>query len=483
MDYAICAEDVVFRYLEKGKRNILDHVNLTLKQGSFTVLMGASGSGKSTLAAVLCGLYPQNGGVLENGNITLFGQETSSLSPQHRAKYISMMFQNPDLQFCMDTLRQEMIFCMENICIPKEEMDERLLQTAKLFSMEQLLERKLHTLSGGEKQKAALCCLAVLDSKCIVLDEALANLDGDSAAPIVQMLKTLHRQGKTIVVIDHKPDRWMDAADEIIVLGEGAKVLARGINKDNLAQHESLFHANGLFYPAKRQEKANQNTANEACLVLQNVTIPHPASTKKTPLAPLIENASATFPKGCMTALLGKSGSGKTTLFLSILKQLPFEGHIILDGADIKKLKPSKVFSQIGVVFQNPGNQFITQNVLQEVSASLPSGDERAMELLESFSLAKYHRYSPYMLSQGQQRRLAVLSVLAGGQKVLFLDEPTYGQDAKSTNSIMQLLKEKMEQEELSVVFITHDEDLAHAWADKIYRLQDHTLSEVSHEA
>ena len=87
------------------------------------------------------------------------------------------------------------------------------------------------------------------------------------------------------------------------------------------------------------------------------------------------------------------------------------------------------------------------------------------------------------MLSQGQQRRLAVLSVLAGGQKVLFLDEPTYGQDAKSTSSIMQLLKEKMEQEKLSVVFITHDEDLAHAWADKIYRLQDRTLSEVSHEA
>lgn len=82
------------------------------------------------------------------------------------------------------------------------------------------------------------------------------------------------------------------------------------------------------------------------------------------------------------------------------------------------------------------------------------------------------------MLSQGQQRRLAVLSVLAGGQELLLLDEPTYGQDSRSVNAIMEHLREKVEQEGLTVIFITHDTELAAAWADKIYRLEDTMLVE-----
>ena len=82
------------------------------------------------------------------------------------------------------------------------------------------------------------------------------------------------------------------------------------------------------------------------------------------------------------------------------------------------------------------------------------------------------------MLSQGQQRRLAVLSVLAGGQKLLLLDEPTYGQDAKSVDAIMGHLRQKVEQEGLTVIFITHDKALAGQWADKIYHLENVALTE-----
>ena len=103
---------------------------------------------------------------------------------------------------------------------------------------------------------------------------------------------------------------------------------------------------------------------------------------------------------------------------------------------------------------------------------------QRVSELLESYQLGKYHRYSPYMLSQGQQRRLAVLSVLAGGQKILLLDEPTYGQDYRSAMAIMMQLRKKMEEENLTVIFITHDKMLAHTWADKIYFLKDKKLTE-----
>ena len=85
------------------------------------------------------------------------------------------------------------------------------------------------------------------------------------------------------------------------------------------------------------------------------------------------------------------------------------------------------------------------------------------------------------MLSQGQQRRLAVLSVLACGQQILLLDEPTYGQDASSTDAIMELLRKKTEEEDLTVIFITHDRALAAAWADHVYTVSEKKLR-ICHE-
>lgn len=137
-------------------------------------------------------------------------------------------------------------------------------------------------------------------------------------------------------------------------------------------------------------------------------------------------------------------------------------------------MKPKELYHHIGIVFQNPANQFVTQNVEDEVCVGLRLWEpglsdeacrQRAEELLDRYGLKRQRRYSPYMLSQGQQRRLAVLSVLAGGQELLLLDEPTYGQDARSVNAIMEHLREKVEQEGLTVIFITHDTELVAAWA------------------
>ena len=401
---AVQLEDVCFRYFPEGKRNILDHVNLTLCEGGITVLTGHSGSGKSTLAAVIAGLYPANGGVL-TGAVRLFGKEVKELRQKERARTLTMMFQNPDLQFCMDTLRKELQFCMGNLEVPQEEMEKRLRCAAKTLGMEEKLDQKLFTLSGGEKQKAALCCLLALDSKILILDEALANIDTASARQIIAMMRQLADGGKTILAIDHRPELWENVADRFLTWGTAEEV------------------------PAVRAEK---KPALRQAIVLENVTICREN--------PLLEHCCASFPQGCMTAILGESGSGKTTLFLSLLRQHPYEGTITVNGIDLRKIREKQLFSQLGVVFQNPGNQFITQNVLQEVQTSLRIWKKQAdaEKLLDEYGLLRYKNYSPYMLSQGQQRRLAVLSVLAGGQQILLLDEPTYGQDRATIRTMME---------------------------------------------
>ena len=443
---AVRVNDVTFRYFPEGKRNILDHVTLTIPKDGITVLTGDSGCGKSTLAAVMAGLYPENGGLLETGDVEVFGNSVFSMKPQERAKQISMMFQDPDLQFCMNTLRKELRFCLENICTPKETIERSTLQAAQTMRIEHLLDRPLQTLSGGEKQKAALCCLLALDSKILLLDEAFANIDTKTALELIGHLRTLADSGKTVIAIDHHRALWEGAADRFLTMGEPMEA--------------------AVPQPRKHGE-------NSPAVVLRDVTICREA--------PLVERGNAVFEKGAMSVILGESGCGKTTTFLAMLKQYPYEGHIEIGGCDLKKIRQKELFRKVGVVFQNPANQFITQNVLQEVQTGLRLWKKAAdaEELLKDYGLWQYRKYSPYMLSQGQQRRLAVLSVLCGGQEILLLDEPTYGQDARSTVVIMEQLQKKMEKDGLTVICITHDEALANTWADKIYRLEGRRFYEA----
>lgn len=159
---AVSCHNVHFRYFQQNRKNILDGCSMTVRKGTITVLMGRSGCGKSTLAALLSGLYPENGGFLEDGSIQLFGKPIEGYPFPERAAHISMMFQNPDLQFCMRTLRKEMRFCLENLSCPCEQMDARIEKAAEATGMTNFLDRDLFTLSGGEKQKAELTCIFLL---------------------------------------------------------------------------------------------------------------------------------------------------------------------------------------------------------------------------------------------------------------------------------------------------------------------------------
>lgn len=480
----LSASHVTFRYFEQARKNILEDAQISFESGKITVIAGSSGCGKSTLAAICTGLYPENGGQLLSGNIIVCGQDINVLDNAERVKYISMMFQNPDLQFCMDTLRKEMIFCMENACIPKEKMDERIEETAGRLEVEYLLDQKLSTLSGGEKQKAVLSCLFLLDSKGFFLDEPFANLDEVSAKELVSLLcKQNKEKNTTIIAIDHRLDYWLSAADEIILMKEGGRIKERGITRETLPDYEELFDQEGIYYPAPPKKLETQpRKSGRPVLQLDHVSLKR-GKGKET----LLEDLSASFEEGSMTALLGTSGCGKTSLFSAILKQKTYEGKICWKGKDIKDISQRTLFRQIGTVFQNPSSQFISTQVSLEVEESISIWEpgiretERktmALEQLKRYGLKDYQKYSPYMLSQGQQRRQAVLSVLLGDQKLLLLDEPTYGQDAKSTAAIMDHLKSLMKERGLTVIFTTHDRRLALENADKVYYIENKRIKE-----
>lgn len=491
---AIQCNHVTFRYFEAAKRPILDDVSLSIPSGEITVIMGSSGCGKSTLAAVLCGLLPENGGFLQADDIALFGQPLASYTPQQRAGLISMMFQNPDLQFCMQTPRQELYFCLENLLCPPEDMPARAEASAAWVGVTHLLDQPIHTLSGGEKQRCVLACIHLLDAKCIVLDEPFANLDPDSVRTLIAVLERLCReQGKTIVAIDHMSDHWMDIADRFMLLGEGGRPLCTITSREEMTAHKALFRAQGVAYPGVWQDSAiqpEQPTTPHSCITLTGVTLPVIPPKKRrwrrcssAPVAwqdSLLYQADARFQAGAITAILGPSGCGKTSLLLTLLGQRPYTGSIQLsDGTgkplELRDIRPAELFGRIGCAFQNPESQFVTQNVAAELSAGQQQ-DVPVDALLDSAGLKKYRNFSPYMLSQGQQRRLAVLAVLSGGQQLLLLDEPTYGQDYRSARALMELVRERVRERGLTVLMTTHDRRLAQAYAQCIYTVRDRQL-------
>ena len=250
---ALELEDVVFRYQEKGKRNILDHTSLSIPAGTLTVLMGGSGCGKSTLAAVAAGLYPENGGFLESGTIRLYGQDLKTLDPQKRAAYLTVLFQNPDLQFCMNTLREEMRFCLENIRVPAGEMDARIDRAAAELGIAPLLDRTLSTLSGGEKQKIAVARAMAQEPQLLLMDEPTNHLDVKYKIALMETLKQFHQQG-TILIVLHDLNLACRYCDHAIVMNKG-HIVDQGTADEVLTESklENIFEV--PFYTAFHNEQ------------------------------------------------------------------------------------------------------------------------------------------------------------------------------------------------------------------------------------
>lgn len=175
--------------------------------------------------------------------------------------------------------------------------------------------------------------------------------------------------------------------------------------------------------------------------------------------------------KGSITAIAGYNGTGKTTLLSAAAKLIrPLGGDIKIDGRPIDSYSEKELRRLIGYVFQNPEHQFVTDSVIQELMFGFESSraaKEKALQLLTRFGLRRHASQHPFSLSQGQKRRLSVATMLMHNVNVLMLDEPTFGQDAKTARECMQMLRE-IQKEGTAVLMVTHDMELVSDYADTI---------------
>jgi energy-coupling factor transport system ATP-binding protein len=235
----ITVNDLSFGYSEK--KAVLKNISVDFNKGDWVAILGHNGSGKSTFAKALVGLIEP-----DLGSITIDGMELNDETAYDVRQKIGIVFQNPDNQFVGVTVRDDIAFGMENLCVPREEMLERIEFYAKKVQMENYLDKEPQELSGGQKQRVAIAGILAMKTDIIIFDESTSMLDPSAREELMQYIKKLHDEGLTIIMITHDINEAL-LADKLMILKDG-QVHAYG-ESQSLMKDKDLFIESHLELP------------------------------------------------------------------------------------------------------------------------------------------------------------------------------------------------------------------------------------------
>lgn len=224
---------------------LLNKLNLVIPRKSFFAITGANGSGKTTLTLFMNGLIPNEVTGKMQGNVFVDGENTREKTVSHFAKKIGMVFQNPDFMLFNLTVREEIEFGLKNLHF--ENCEKRVKDALNTVDMTQYIDADPHELSLGQKQKISLACVLAMDTPYIVLDEPTSMLDHKSAVSLYVLLKKLHNQGKTIVIVEHDTDFLVDTASTVAVIDKG-NIIFQG-NPSQVFSKKKLLDEIGVKVP------------------------------------------------------------------------------------------------------------------------------------------------------------------------------------------------------------------------------------------
>ena len=208
-------------FIAYEKNVILRDFSLAVTSGEALLIQGPSGCGKSTLLHAVCGLIPKSISAEISGEILLYSRNIRELSVVERSREIGIVFQNPETQLFCDTVEDEIAFGLENLCIPRMEIGQRIDEVLSLTRMEEYRLASPKELSGGQKQLVVLAAVLALDPKILLLDEALSQLDSIGRQALTQRLSELRHDGRTLLMVDHDgelasiADRVVDWEEEL----------------------------------------------------------------------------------------------------------------------------------------------------------------------------------------------------------------------------------------------------------------------------
>lgn len=462
---------VYFHYgTEDQHTSELNDINLRIDDGELVLITGPSGCGKTTLLRLINGLIPRFYQGRVKGDILLNGRSFKNNELYDLAHVVGTVFQNPKSQFYNVDTTSELAFACENQGLPKSDIYQRIDTTVADLHMENLMDRNIFHLSDGEKQKIACASIEVAGLNIILLDEPSANLDYGATLMLKKLILHWKKQGKTIVVAEHRIAYLWDIMDRLVVMQQGEIVKdIKSEQKDALndIDLQKMGLRTRLMESPIQINKMPSVTQDDQIIALKNFNFAYHGVKKKIVNIKLLAIA-----RNQITAIVGKNGTDKTSFlncFCGLEKSckgiFKYEDKIV-SNRERKKL--------CFMVMQNTGNQLFTESVLDEVLISLPKRSKNkndvAMNILRQFDLDFLAHRHPQSLSGGQKQRLAIACALATGREILALDEPTSGLDYAHMQELAQLLS-KLKSMNTTIVVVTHDSELIHACCTRLIHM------------
>jgi len=516
---AIEAKELEYIYLSRSGNEpsrALKNISFSVNEGEFVAVVGRNGSGKSTLARHLNALF-----IPTNGTVCIFGKYTHSeeLIWDIRSQ-VGMVFQNPDNQLVATTVEEDVAFGPENLGVPPAEIRRRVEESLAKVNMLKYIHHSPHMLSGGQKQRVAIAGVLAMNPKCLVLDEATSMLDPTGRRDVMKIIRKLNEEeGITVVLITHHMDEAAQA-DRILVIDNGKLVLEgppkhvfanAGILKnagldipqvssffikavsegiidggeipvmiDELEEMFSGIRLTGKEKAIKNKENNRVEESREKVIEINNLSYVYMPDTPYERRA--LESVSLDVYKGEILGIIGQTGSGKSTLIQHLNGLLtPAEGSIKVAGIVPKGKALKELRRKVGLIFQNPEDQLFEETVEKDIAFGLKKmglpDDEIKRRVLEAAEITGLPENildkSPFELSGGQKRRVAIAGVIAMNPEILVLDEPTAGLDPAGSSEIYRFLLKLREERNTTIIIVSHTMEHIAGYCDRV-AVMDH---------
>jgi energy-coupling factor transporter ATP-binding protein EcfA2 len=452
--------DVSFAFPRAGGRDFLARLDLDVRDGEWVAVAGGNGSGKTTLCRLMAGIAKPR-----SGSIEIDGGDPAVLSgTPGSAPAVGIAFQNPDSQFVTPSVEREILFGLENLGMDPDGMSERLAAAARCFSLESLLSRNPHSLSGGEKQRAILACLWAMGPRHLILDEPFSFLDAGGRRAFLEALDgSFRREGKTVVwsTVDAAE---LDLADRVVYMENGRIVfdgapgaLAGAVPREQLDR--SLVRRAADVGAAAAASRRGDGAGSQAVVDMRDARISPGDGVF------VLEVPSLSIRRGERFGVSGPSGSGKTTLLLACAGLLPPRGGAVsIFGRRVSSRRDFPA-GRAAFLFQSPAEGFFAPTVREEVALAYRSlvkagGETEAVSrALGDAGLApeEFLERSTFGLSQGEKRLVALASVLVFDAELYCLDEPTIFLDGAARRRLASAL-DGLSARGATVVVASHDD-------------------------
>jgi energy-coupling factor transport system ATP-binding protein len=226
-------------YYPNSEEPAIKQVQAVIEQGDFVGIIGPNKAGKSTACLSMIGLVPHILGGDWVGDIAVNNEVIDGANVSDFTKIVGVVFQDAESQFTQETVEDEIAFAMCNLGMERSEMIKRVQEVAVSCNLKDFLTRSPFQLSGGQQQRLAVACLLALKPQVIILDESTSQLDPIGRDEVFKLVKELHEQGRTIIMVDHNIEKMAEYTTKLMVFYEGELKLY-GPTKEILQKKEQL---------------------------------------------------------------------------------------------------------------------------------------------------------------------------------------------------------------------------------------------------